>query len=134
MSTSAIPVIFPPIKYNGYLYADGGTISNELLDVVHSTDYLNITFISPYGPMIEDDTPIDSIKEMVIRTLQIVSKNYNNQFIRLNHNCETPYGEINYYYVNSESLVGYNMLNFDKGAELINIGYNNMKSNKYRLC
>ena len=134
MCTSAIPVIFPPIKYNGYLYADGGTLSNELLDVVHSTDYLNITFISPYGPMIENDTPINSIKEMVVRTLQIVTKNYNNPFTRLNHYCEISYGEINYYYVDSESLDGYNMLNFDTGADLIRVGYNNMKSHKYRLC
>ncbi len=134
MCSSAIPVVFPPIKYKDYLYADGGTLSNELLDVVHSPDYLNITFISPYGPMVENDTPIDSIKEMVVRTLQIVSKNYNNQFTRLNHDCETPYGEINYYYVDSESLTGYNMLNFDTGADLIKIGYNNMKSKKYRLC
>ena len=33
MSTSAIPIVFPPISYNNYLYADGGTLSNELLDI-----------------------------------------------------------------------------------------------------
>ena len=42
MSTSAIPIIFPPITYNNYMYADGGTLSNELLDIVHVNDYLNI--------------------------------------------------------------------------------------------
>ena len=47
MSTSAIPIAFPPVKYKNYMYADGGTLSNELLDVVHSSDYLNITYISP---------------------------------------------------------------------------------------
>jgi hypothetical protein len=26
------------------------------------------------------------------------------------------------------------MLNFDKGAELVSIGYNNVKSKKYTLC
>ena len=134
MSTSAIPIAFPPIKYNNYMYADGGTLSNELLDIVHTEKFLNITYISPYGLMAENDTPIRSIKDMVTRTFQIVSKNFNNPFVRLNHECETPYGEINYYYVDSSALDGYNMLNFDKGAQLVDIGYNNVNHKKYKLC
>ena len=134
MSTSAIPVIFPPIQFNSYLYADGGTLSNNLLNVVHSSNYLNITYISPYGPMDENTTPIKSLKEMIMRTFQIVKRNYNNPFTELNHNCDIPYGEINYYYVNKNALSGYNMLNFDKGAELIEIGYANIVKNTYKLC
>ena len=134
MSTSAIPIAFPPVKYKNYMYADGGTLSNELLDVVHSSDYLNITYISPYGLMVENDNSIDSIKEMVVRTFQIVKKNFNNPFTRLNHECNKPYGEITYYYVDSKALNGFNMLNFDKGTELIDIGYKNVKYNKYKLC
>ena len=84
--------------------------------------------------MAENDNPIKSIKDMVTRTIQIVKKNYNNPFTRLNHNCDKPYGEINYYYVDSSSLNGYSMLNFDKGKDLIEIGYNDMKTNKYKLC
>ena len=134
MSTSAIPVVFPPVKYRNYMYADGGTLSNELLDIVHSSDYLNITYISPYGLMDENDSPINSIKDMVMRTFQIVKKNYNNPFTRLNHECNKQYGEITYYYVDSKALNGFSMLNFDKGTELINIGYSKMKSKKYALC
>jgi len=134
MSTSAIPVVFPPVKYQNYMYADGGTLSNELLDIIHSSDYLNITYISPYGLMDENDSPIDSIKDMVMRTFQIVKKNYNNPFTRLNHECNKPYGEITYYYVDSKALNGFSMLNFDKGIELVNIGYSKMKSKKYALC
>ena len=134
MSTSAIPIAFPPVKFNNYLYADGGTLSNELLDVVHSSNYLNITYISPYGPMDENDTPIRSIKDMVMRTLQIVKKNFNNPFAKLNRDCENPYGEITYFYVDKADLKGYSMLNFDKGAELIEIGYTKSVSKKYKLC
>jgi NTE family protein len=134
MSTSAIPIVFPPVKYQNYMYADGGTLSNELLDIVHSSDYLNITYISPYGLMDENDSLIDSIKDMVMRTFQIVKKNYNNPFTRLNHECNKPYGEITYYYVDSKALNGFSMLNFDKGIELMNIGYSKMKSKKYALC
>jgi NTE family protein len=134
MCTSAIPIVFPPVKYKNYLYVDGGTLSNELLDVEHSSDYLNITYITPYGMMDENDTPINSITDMVTRTFQIVKRNYNNPFTRLNHECDKPYGEITYYYVDSKVLHKYSMLNFDKGNELINIGYNNMKSITYTLC
>lgn len=134
MCTSAIPIVFPPIKYNNYLYADGGTLSNELLDIVHSSDFLNITYITPYDVMNENDMPINSINDMISRTFQIVKKNYNNPFTRLNHECNKPYGKITYYYVNSELLKGHSMLNFDKGLELINIGYNNMKSKTFVLC
>ena len=64
----------------------------------------------------------------------VVKKNFNNPFTRLNHECNKPYGEITYYYVDSKALTGFNMLNFDKGTELIDIGYNNVKYTKYKLC
>ena len=134
MSTSAIPVVFPPIQFKGYMYADGGTLSNELLDIVHSPDYLNITYITPYDTMIEDDNAIDTIEEMIMRTFRVVKHNYNNPITQLNQNCETPYGEINYYYVDDTSLSEYSMLNFNKGKELIDIGYLNTKSKKFKLC
>ena len=47
---------------------------------------------------------------------------------------DEAYGEITYYYVDSKALNGYNMLNFDKGAELIDVGYNNVQYIKYKLC
>ena len=134
MSTSAIPIVFPPVKFNDYFYADGGTLSNELLDVIHSSTYLNITYISPYGPIDENDADISSLKEMVTRTFQIVKRNYNNPFSKLNHDCNIPYGEITYYYVDKKHLHGYSMLNFDKGTDLIEIGYRNIVSKKYKLC
>ena len=134
MSTSAIPVVFPPIQFKGYMYADGGTLSNALLDIVHSPDFVNITYITPYDTMIEDDTTIDTIEEMILRTFRVVKHNYNNPISQLNQNCETPYGEVNYYYVTPSALSGYSMLNFNKGAELIEIGYMNTKRKKYKLC
>ncbi len=134
MSTSAIPIAFPPIKYKNHFYADGGTLSNNLLDVVHSKDFLNITFISPFAPMAENDSPITSIKDMLTRTFQIVKKNFDNPFVRLNHDCKEPYGEVNFHYVDDQALKGFSMLNFDKGAELVEIGYKNMKAQKFKLC
>lgn len=134
MSSSAIPGIFPPINYNGQLYADGGTLSNELLQVKGQTDYLNITYITPSEGYTYNDDSIDSLKEMLLRVFKIVSSNFNNPIVTLNQNCENPVGEINKYFVNSDYLEEYNSLNFDNGQELIDIGYKYAERQKLKLC
>jgi predicted acylesterase/phospholipase RssA len=134
MSSSAIPGVFPPISFNNQLYADGGTLSNELIEVEHDNKYLNITFITPYEDLEYDNTPITSLKDMLCRTLKILLSNFNNPMATINENCKTPIGEINKYYVPSEVLNGYNVLDFDKGSELIDIVYKNVVSKRYNIC
>jgi predicted patatin/cPLA2 family phospholipase len=134
MSSSAIPGLFPPIRYKGNLYADGGTLSNELLQVESKNKYINLTFITPYEGYIYDNTPITSLKEMLKRTIKIVTSNFNNPLASLNQNCDITIGEINKYFVKPEHLEGYSILNFDKGRNLIDIGYNNVEHIKYKLC
>ena len=134
MSSSAIPGMFPPINFNNQLYADGGTLSNELIQVEHDNKYLNITFITPYEDLDYDDTPITSLKEMLCRTAKILFSNFNNPMATINENCKNPIGEINKYYVPSEVLNGYNILNFDNGEELVDIGYKNVVSKRYNIC
>jgi NTE family protein len=138
MSSSAIPGLFPPIAYNKQLYADGGTLSNELLLVENKNknrnNYLNITFISPYEGYLYNDEPIDSLTNMLKRTLTIILSNYNNPLATMNQNCVSPIGEINKYFVSAKYLEGYNIMNFDKGAELVDIGYQYMEHKKYKIC
>lgn len=134
MSSSAIPGMFPPIQFNDQLYADGGTLSNELIQVEHDSNYLNITFITPYEDYVYNDTPISSLKDMLCRTVMILLSNFNNPMASLNQNCKVPIGEINKFYVPPEVLIGYNILNFDNGQELIDIGYNNVIHKKYIIC
>ena len=134
MASSAIPGMFPPVKFNDQLYADGGTLSNELIDVEHDDTYLNITFITPYEDYAYNDAPINSIMDMLCRTAMIVLSNFNNPISSMNENCRVPIGEINKYYVPPDVLKGYNILNFDKGAELVDIGYNNMVHKRFTIC
>jgi NTE family protein len=134
MASSAIPGIFPPVKYDGQLYADGGTLSNELLQVKGQTGYLNITYITPYEGYTYNNEPINSLKDMIKRTLDIIFSNFNNPLSTLNQNCKTPVGEINKYFVSPEYLKDYNSLNFNTGEELINIGYKYAVSKKYKIC
>ena len=134
MATSAIPIVFPPINFKNSMYADGGTLSNELLDIFHEDSYLNITYITPFNGLPINTTPIASLKDMIIRTIQIVTNNYNNPITKINQNCKIQYGEINKYFIDSSLLNNYNILNFDKGRDLIDIGYNNVQHQKYILC
>jgi NTE family protein len=135
MSSSAIPGIFPPITYKGNLYADGGTLSNELLQVEHNGgEYVNITYITPSENYMYNNEPIDSLENMLKRVFTIVSKNFNNPLATINQNCAKPIGEINKYYVESKYLGEYSSMNFNYGKELIDIGYNYMTQKKYKLC
>jgi predicted acylesterase/phospholipase RssA len=136
MSSSAIPGLFPPIEYNGQLYADGGTLSNELLQVENKdrNKYVNITFISPYEGYLYNNEPIGSLTDMLKRTLSIILSNYNNPLATMNQNCRYQVGEINKYFVSSKYLEGYNIMNFDKGPQLIDIGYTYMEHKKYIIC
>ena len=135
MASAAIPGLFPPINYNGNLYADGGILSNELLQVEYNkSQYINITFITPYEGYIYDDTPITSLKEILKKTISIVTSNFNNPLSSINQNCKNQIGEINKYFVKPEYLKGYNILDFENGAKLIDIGYNHVEHMKYKLC
>ena len=133
LSSSAIPGIFPPIEYNDSLYADGGTLSNELLEVENQA-YLNITYVTPYEGFLYNDSPITSLKDMLIRTFEIVSGNFNDPLTTMNQDCETPVGEINKYFVKPEYLLGYSSMNFDHGTELIDIGYKYASKKTYKIC
>lgn len=134
MCTSAIPVVFPPINFQESQYADGGTLDNELLDIIHDGSYLNITYISPSFGSIYNNTEITSLTQMALRVVKIVASNFNNLEALLNQDCQEPYGELHHYSVDSSLLNGYSMLDFDQGELLMNIGYNNMEHRKLKLC
>jgi predicted patatin/cPLA2 family phospholipase len=134
MCTSAIPVVFPPINFLNSQYADGGTLQNELIDISHDSTYLNITFITPSTGSIYNNTPITSLEQMILRTGTIVVNDFNNAIPKVNSNCDKPIGEINKYSVDSKLLSGYNMLNFNTGDELVDIGYSNVQHEKIVLC
>lgn len=134
MSSCAIPGLFPPIPFKGQLYLDGGIISNELIEVEHDSRYLNITFITPFEDFDYGDNPIASLKDVLCRTGTLILNNFNNPITRLNQNCRLKVGEINKYYVPAKAIKGYDNLNFNHGAELIEIGYRNMRSKQYKIC
>jgi predicted acylesterase/phospholipase RssA len=137
LCTSAIPVAFPPISFRSQLYVDGGEIQNQLLDPIikPSVNFINVTYITPYD-IIQPNYNVSTFEEIVVRNIQVVTSSFNNGLYRLNQNCngEEKRGMIYMYYVDGEVLKSYSMLNFNKGEELINIGYNNVKYRTFNLC
>jgi NTE family protein len=136
MSTSAIPIVFPPISWKGQLYVDGGEISNQLLEpLTVSNDFINITYITPSSSL-ESDYSINTFEDIIKRNAQIVLNTFDNSIYSLNTNCGSnkPRGQINMYWINSSDLVGYSSLDFRYGSELIQIGYSYVQSRVYPLC
>jgi len=133
MATSAIPVVFPPVKFNNYLYVDGGEMFNEIITDITSDKFINVTFITPSNG-IKPNYDIITFKDIVKRNIDIVTSTFNNQIYKANVNCEKPRGIIYMWYCDSSSLSGYSSLDFNYGDDLIKIGYDNAKYDVYNLC
>ena len=133
MSTSAIPILFPPVKFTDNLYVDGGLIANEIVSDISSTNYINITFITPFSNLLPKYN-LKTYTDIINRNIEIVKKTYNNQISKLNTQCDVTRGEINMYYIDYVLLKNYSFMNFDNGKDLIDLGYNNVRVDKYKLC
>ena len=135
MSTSAIPIVFPPISWKGQLYVDGGEIANQLIDPIGSNDWINITYITPSSGL-EPDYSIQTFEDIIKRNAQVVFSTFDNTIYSLNINCGSnkPRGQINMYWVDSSDLAGYSALDFNYGAELIEIAQSKVQTRVYPLC
>ena len=133
MATSAIPIIFPPIKFNNYLYVDGGEMFNEIITDITSSKFINVTFITPSNG-IKPNYDISTFTDIIKRNIDIVTNTYNNQIYKSNINCEKPRGVIYMWYCDSSTLSDYSSLDFNYGDDLIKIGYDNAKYDVYNLC
>ena len=134
MASCAIPCIFPPVQFKDKLYADGCVLSNELINVEHDDSYLNITFITPYDDYEYEHNEVVTLGDMFFKTAKIIIHNFNNPMASFHYNCKTAIGEINKYYVPSEVLKGYHILDFNKCETLIDIGYRHVIHKKYIIC
>ena len=118
LSSSAIPVVFKPIRFNNTLYVDGGTISNEILNgfeeylVDKKYDYYNITFISSSSDITKVNS-IDNIESYIKRLINVFMDSFNNELIELSETkCSTTkIGDI-YYYFPKGDLTQYSRLDF----------------------
>lgn len=145
MTTSAIPIVFPPIELNNSLYVDGGIISNSIIngiDHVVKCDTYNITYISTSSPLKTEGTDnITSMYEYTKRVIEVIKYDFNNELAEIRNFYCSPNKinkinkiNINYCYPTYQNLYKYSILDFTKGEELFNIGQIHNNCTLIRLC
>lgn len=142
MTTSAIPIVFPPIELNNSLYVDGGVISNSIIngiDHIIKCNTYNITYISTSSPLKTESTyNITNIYDYTKRVIEVIKYDFNNELAEIkNFYCSpktTNNMNINYCYPTYNNLYKYSILDFTKGKELFNIGQIHNNCALIRLC
>jgi NTE family protein len=145
MTTSAIPIVFPPIELNNSLYVDGGVISNSIIngiDHVVKCDTYNITYISTSSPLETDvRNNITNIYDYTKRVIEVIKYDFNNELAEIKNFYCSPKStnnmniiNINYCYPTYNNLYKYSILDFTKGEELFTIGQIHNNCTLIRLC
>ena len=134
MSTTAIPLIFPPRMYNNSLYIDGGIISNEIIH--QATGFIdcafyNITFIDARVQNIQNN--ITGFVSYLSTVLNTVLNTFDSQLAQIT-TCTYPKGQINACFPTDSELERYSMLDFNHGKELYISGNKNNMCIRYDLC
>lgn len=87
MTTSAIPIVFPPIEFNNSLYVDGGIISNSIINGIESVikcDTYNITYITTSSPLQTEGTNnITNIYDYTKRVIEVIKYDFNNELAEI---------------------------------------------------
>ncbi len=137
MTSSAIPLVFPPRLWNNHIYVDGGVITNSILnglDGFIDCNFYNITYITTSDRTNVVDN-IDNLELLVKRLIEVLYTDFNNELSEfININCKNPRGIINYCFPENDKLKNYSILDFTKGKELINIGRNYHHCVKINYC
>jgi predicted patatin/cPLA2 family phospholipase len=141
MTTSAIPIVFPPIEFNNSLYVDGGIISNSIINGIESVikcDIYNITYITTSSPLQTEGTNnITNIYDYTKRVIEVIKYDFNNELAEIkNFYCsyQNTKININYCYPTYNDLYKYSILDFTKGEELYNIGVKFNNCTMIKLC
>ena len=135
MSTSAIPLAFPPRKYNNALYVDGGVISNEIINQAIgaiSCSFYNITFISASLKSAGNNN-VTGLVSYISSIFHMLFRTFDYQLAQVT-TCTYPKGQINACFPTSSELDNYSILDFDNGYALYELGKQSNKCIQYELC
>ena len=138
MSTSAIPIVFPPHPMNGLLYVDGGVISNEMIQQAvsqKSCGFYNFTFVSAASAAATNRTIngffsyISAVGALLLNTFDYQLAEYESVA------CSgAPRGLIQACFPISPLLAQYSILDFDNGALLYDLGRAGFECVNYQFC
>lgn len=135
MSTSAIPLIFPPRSFQNGLYVDGGVISNEMITQAIGEiecKFYNITFISASSKHAAENQ-VDGLMSYLSAVVHMISRTFDYQLAQ-SSTCTYPKGQINACFPTSTELNKYSILDFNHGLELYELGKNSNECTVYELC
>ena len=143
MATSAIPMVFPPIAWNGSLYVDGGLVSNEIL--FQALQYFTCStpelwFFEP-SLAIETVENISTFGTYLHRILSVAISGFDSQLQKLLVNpvngCPEKSVLLHVCHPNITGIAdlgAYSILEFGNGAELFAIGYKTVQCDDWLLC
>ena len=119
LASASIPVLFSPVKVNGYLYSDGGIFDN--LPVNPIRDLCEIVIGVHVNP-IHEQKKLDSLIRIAARTFNLT----------INNKLDT-YREMCNVWIAPDDLDNYELLEFQKSEEIYNSGYEFTKNMKIDL-
>lgn len=135
MSTSAIPLAFPPRKYNNALYVDGGVISNEIINQAIGElqcSYYNITFVSASSRS-PGTIQVTGLVSYISAIFHLLFRTFDYQLAQVT-TCTYPKGQITACFPTSPDLDNYSILDFDNGYALYELGKESNECIQYELC
>ncbi len=112
--TTAIPLFFKPIKYNDYLYVDGGLKGNLPIEACNSDNYLAILIKGGISKSLEKSTLIEYFPIL--------------NFIKSLMNVDIQYDHENIILIEINKGLNFDISNTEK-KEIINLGY--LKTKEY---
>jgi predicted acylesterase/phospholipase RssA len=136
MSTSAIPLAFPPRVINGSTYVDGGVINNEMISQamgMKECGSYNFVFISASSR--GERQVIDGFFSYVSAVGHVLLDTFDYQIAQYETvKCMYPKGYINACFPTAPELENYSILNFDYGAQLYALGKSSYNCSMLEIC
>lgn len=109
LATSAVPILYKPVEYNGKLLNDGGLLNNLPVEPLHNNCDVKIgVHVNP----INHQAHVTSLRGMVERTVLLAINN--------NIKLRLPLCDL---FLEPQDLRYYRLTNFTKADEIFQVGY-----------
>jgi NTE family protein len=122
IASSAVPILYRPVHYQGMLLNDGGLLNNLPIEALQNKCDVKI---GVHSNPINHEARISTLRSMIERTAHLAVNNT----VRLRqHHCD--------YFIEPPQLKHYRLMSFNKADELFEIGYRytlNIKKDLFKL-